>query len=114
MKTTQAFYKYVGSDKQYFNMFFSRLAQFCDKKKKDEWPGADAWKYDMEGDEIFMVSIENHLQPPPIQAILSKVNMGGLDDDVEVTGDLDKDVGGVLWMGSLEQFKKDFKKVGEK
>jgi hypothetical protein len=107
-------YKYIGPHAELSNMFFNRLAEFCSNSKsrptKEKWPSeSEAWKYDLGEENIFMISImENYLQPPHIQKIMSKVTETA--DDVEVS---EEGIAGLIWNGSQQDFEKDFKKVGK-
>lgn len=103
-------YRYSGSNPEHHGMFFTRIAEFDTKAKKRKWPDpADCWKFDLTGEEIFMVSVENHLQPPHIQKIMAKVDMGGPDDDVKIS----EGIPGLSWMGTADLFTQEFEKVGQ-
>lgn len=112
MKHPTVLYKFVGSDPTLHNMLFKRLAEFCagknSKPTKETWPAeSDKWKYDLGDEDVFAISIENHLQPPHIKKIMSEVSE--LDGELVVS----EGVPGIIWRGSRQSFEKEFKRIGK-
>lgn len=112
MKYPTVLWKYVGTDQSLTNMLFKRLAEFCagkdGKPTKKTWPDkSDEWKYDLGEENVFAISIENHLQPPPVKKIMSEVSE--LDGELVVS----EGIPGIIWRGSLGTFEKEFKKIGK-
>lgn len=112
MKYPTILYKYLGPDQSLTNMLFKRLAEFCagkdGKPTKKTWPDeSDKWKYDLGDEDIFAISVENHLQPPHIKKIMSEVSE--LDGELVVS----EGVPGIIWRGSVQSFEKEFKKIGK-
>jgi hypothetical protein len=97
-------YRYIGPENQWKDMLFVELAPF----KKEE-----KWKYDLGERDCFMTNIaEDHLQPPHFQRTLSKVSDSDPSDrDSELTLS-EGPIGGVLFMGTQEEKKKHFKRLG--
>lgn len=114
MKYPHVLYKYQGSDQSISNMLFVRQAEFCagkdGKPTKEKWPSdSEKWKFDLGDRDVFLVSVENHFQPPHIQKNMCEVK-DLENNDVEITSGIPA----VSWCGSKEDFERDFKKVGSK
>lgn len=104
-KYSKKLFTYIGPQANLRGLKYIRIAEF--DANGEPWPAGDAWKFDMEQDEIFMISIsENHLQPPPIQSIFCKFDLRPSNEE-PIVGD--EGIGGLIWFGNAESFKRDFK-----
>ena len=109
MKFPTTLYKYVGEDLVLQNMLYQRLAEFCAGKgtsaTKETWPPeSEKWKYELDDEEIFAISVADYLQPPHIQTVLKKAvhprSSGGIPE--------------IIWRGTMESFEKEFQEVTKK
>ena len=113
-KLPQKIYSYCGTSQPHLNgLLFQRLAEFDSSKdgklSKNKWPSSDEeWKYDLGEDNVFLITIpQDHLQPPPLKKIFCTVMETPEDYAVG-----DEGVGGFVWRGDSESFKRDFKQKG--
>ena len=72
-KLSYPLYRYQGEQLECQNLWFRRIADIDSPVKNGKpipWPGVDAWKFDLEEDVVFMITIDrNDLQPPPHQKL---------------------------------------------
>lgn len=101
-KTPKGKYMYVGKDPAYLKgMFFFKLSD--PYKEDDEWKSGDEEK------QVYMMAMDRHLQHDNHHKYLSTTNFGDLSDLDDVTiSENEGEVGGFLWMGSVQKFEKIF------
>lgn len=106
-KTPKGKYMYVGKEPDNLKgMFFFKLYDL--HREGDEWKTGDEEK------QVYMMSMDRHLQHENHHKYLSTTNFGDLSNLNDVTiSDSEGEVGGFLWAGSEEKFQKDFKKVSK-
>jgi len=106
-KTSKGKYMYIGKEPANLKgMFFFKLSD--PYREGDEWKSGDTEK------QVYMMAMDRHLQHDNHHKYLSTTNFGDLSDLNDVTiSENEGEAGGFLWMGSVQKFKEDFKKVGK-
>ncbi len=105
-KYSQKLFKYIGPQENLRGLWFVKLAA-----NEEDWLEKDGWKFDLEPDTEFAITIqENHLQPPPLQNLFCKFDYKQGNDDpfVDNSGN-----GGYIWMGTKDEFKTHFKQTSK-